>query len=153
MFTWYLSIIAELSATQIQHKAFNDMLNKLEGSHLERTKQLAKHKTEPLRYQHSYLVDSFYNSDVRDGEKIRVTRDEKTNEVRECVKKIRLGNLDIYSPKYNADWRVSVNFEVPGTPRFSQSWKQTKLTFTFFSSTPSRKRFFHPKERPTVVLA
>lgn len=92
------------------------MLNKLEGSYLERTKQLAKHKTEPLRYQHSYLVDTFYNSDGRDGEKIRVTRDEKTNEVKECTKKIRLGSLDVTSPLYNADWRVSVNYEVPGEP-------------------------------------
>ena len=94
------------------------MLNKLEGSYLERTKQLAKHKTEPLRYQHFHLVDSFYNSDG--GEKIRVTRDEKTNEVKECMRKIRLGNLDVYSPKYNADWRVSVNYEVPGKSRFSR---------------------------------
>lgn len=31
------------------------------------------------------------------------------------MKKVRLGNLDIYCPKRNADWRVSVNLEVPGT--------------------------------------
>ena len=32
----------------------------------------------------------------------------------ECVKKIRLRDLNVYSPKRAADWRVSVNLEVPG---------------------------------------
>jgi polynucleotide 5'-triphosphatase len=50
------------------------------------------------------------------GDKIRVTRDERTGEVKECVKKIRLGDLNIYCPKRVADWRVSVNVEVPGDP-------------------------------------
>ena len=30
------------------------------------------------------------------------------------MRKIRLGDLNIYSPKRAADWRVSVNLEVPG---------------------------------------
>ena len=33
------------------------------------------------------------------------------------MRKIRLGNLNIYSPKRAADWRISVNLEVPGAPR------------------------------------
>jgi polynucleotide 5'-triphosphatase len=43
-----------------------------------------------------------------------VTRNEKTGDVLAAVKKIRLGNLDVYSPKRAADWRISVNVEVPG---------------------------------------
>lgn len=43
-----------------------------------------------------------------------MTRDEKTGEVTQIVKKIRLGDLNIYSPKRPADWRISVNMEVPG---------------------------------------
>lgn len=43
-----------------------------------------------------------------------MTRDEKTSEVVACVKKVRLDSLDIYSPKRAADWRISVNVEVPG---------------------------------------
>ena len=43
-----------------------------------------------------------------------MTRDEKTGELVECVRKIRLKDLNIYSPKRAADWRVSVNLEVPG---------------------------------------
>jgi hypothetical protein len=42
-----------------------------------------------------------------------VTKDERTGEVVECVRKIRLGDLNVYSPKRAADWRVSVNLEVP----------------------------------------
>lgn len=30
------------------------------------------------------------------------------------MRKIRLGSLDIYSPKRHADWRISVNMEIPG---------------------------------------
>jgi polynucleotide 5'-triphosphatase len=44
-----------------------------------------------------------------------MTRDEKSGAIVECVKKIRLGDLNVYSPKRNADWRVSVNVECPGT--------------------------------------
>lgn len=69
----------------------------------------------PLGYSHLHLVDSFYPTDnPHDKEKIRVTRDEKTGTVVECMRKIRLGDLNIYSPKREADWRVSVNLEVPG---------------------------------------
>jgi len=70
----------------------------------------------PLDYTHRYLVDSFYPSpDPSSGpdDKIRVTRDERTGEVKECVKKIRLGDLNIYCPKRVADWRISVNVEIP----------------------------------------
>ena len=43
-----------------------------------------------------------------------MTRDEKTGKVLECTRKIRLGDLNVYSPKRAADWRVSVNMEIPG---------------------------------------
>lgn len=95
---------------QKQHQHFNVLLNGL--------------KTSPpstvftaLDYTHLYLVDSFYPSpDPSSGpdDKIRVTRDERTGEVKECVKKIRLGDLNIYCPKRVADWRISVNVEIPG---------------------------------------
>ena len=66
-----------------------------------------------MDYSHRYLVDSFYASEGNDKEKIRVTRDEKTGTTLECMRKLRLGNLNVYSPKYAADWRVSVNLEIP----------------------------------------
>ena len=79
---------------------------------------LNSHQTEntsPLSHTHRHLVDSFYESDnPREREKIRVTRDEKSGEVLEKIRKVRLGDLNIYSPKRAADWRVSVNLEIPG---------------------------------------
>ena len=47
-----------------------------------------------------------------------MTRDERTGAVLESMKKIRLGDLNIYSPKREADWRISVNLEIPGLYSF-----------------------------------
>ena len=97
-------------STQKQHQHFNLLLNGLKTSPPSTV-------LTPLDYTHLYLVDSFYpSSDPSSGpdDKIRVTRDEKTGEVKECVKKIRLGDLNIYCPKRVADWRISVNVEIPG---------------------------------------
>ncbi|KAH7914291.1 CYTH-like domain-containing protein [Hygrophoropsis aurantiaca] len=90
-----------------QHKHFNTILNELK-----RISSLPGHPSSPLEYTHVKVVDSFYES--RDREKIRVTRDEKTGTVLECTRKVRLGDLNIYSPKRAADWRISVNLEIPG---------------------------------------
>jgi len=76
-----------------------------------------------MDYSHVKLIDNFYPSDNND--KIRVTRDEKTGAVLETMKKIRLGDLNIYSPKNMADWRVSVNLEVPGTVIISSHMVET----------------------------
>jgi polynucleotide 5'-triphosphatase len=82
------------------------MLNKLTAS---------TNSPSPFTYTHKHLVDSFYASDTHDRDRIRVTREEKTNEVIECTRKVRLGDLNVYSPKRAADWRVSVNLEIPGS--------------------------------------
>jgi mRNA capping enzyme, beta chain len=92
---------------KVQHKHFNTLLNNLLTAPIS--------SSSPLTYSHKYLIDSFYASDTNDRDKIRVTRDEKTNAVIECMRKVRLGNLDVYSPRQAADWRISVNLEVPGS--------------------------------------
>ncbi|KAJ3747447.1 CYTH-like domain-containing protein [Lentinula detonsa] len=99
----------ESNMTAAQHKHFNTLLNKLKIS----SSQPGYASSSPLDYHHLHLVDAFYPSESNDREKIRVTRDEKTGTVTESMKKIRLGDLNIYSPKRMADWRVSVNLEVP----------------------------------------
>ncbi|RXW25371.1 hypothetical protein EST38_g524 [Candolleomyces aberdarensis] len=86
------------------------------------------------------LVESnnFYTDSPGDSrEKIRVTRDEKTSTVVQCVKKIRLGDLNIYSPKRAADWRVSVSLEVPashplGSPSYSRRKDRMRYTHEEF---------------------
>jgi polynucleotide 5'-triphosphatase len=95
---------------QHQHKHYNTLLNRLKTE-----PPLPSHVGSPLDYSHRYLVDSFYAVEGNDKEKIRVTRDEKTGTTLECMRKLRLGNLNIYSPKNAADWRVSVNLEIPST--------------------------------------
>ena len=84
------------------------MLNQLQS-----TSQQPSHPSSPIKHAHLRLVDSFYTTD-NSHDKIRVTREEKTGIVQEVTKKIRLGDLNIYCPKRFADWRVSVNLEVPG---------------------------------------
>ncbi|KAF9013203.1 mRNA triphosphatase CET1 [Cyathus striatus] len=101
-----LDVRFESNMSVAQHRHFNTLLNKLKT-----TSSQPGYPATPLEYSHLYLVDSFYPSD--DKEKIRVTRDEKTHTVVETVKKVRLGDLNIYSPKRIADWRISVNLEIP----------------------------------------
>ncbi|CAL1712487.1 unnamed protein product [Somion occarium] len=109
----------ESNMSPMQHKHFNQLLNKL--------KTTPGQSSSPVEYQHHHLIDTFYPSDnPRDREKIRVTRDERTGEVKECLKKIRLGSLDIYSPKRAADWRISVNLEVPVPPPIGSSTHSRK---------------------------
>uniref|UniRef100_A0A0W0F254 mRNA-capping enzyme subunit beta n=1 Tax=Moniliophthora roreri TaxID=221103 RepID=A0A0W0F254_MONRR len=105
---------------QHQHKHFNGLLNKLKIS----SSQPGYASGTPLDYSHLYLVDSFYQ-DTNSRDKIRVTRDEKSGQVVESMRKLRLGDLNIYSPKRAADWRVSVNLEIPvqipaGQPLYSR---------------------------------
>ncbi|KZT64003.1 mRNA capping enzyme [Daedalea quercina L-15889] len=98
----------ESNMSPMQHKHFNELLNSLKVSP-------PSSATSSIDYAHLRLIDSFYQSpDSRD--KIRVTRDEKTGKVEQCVRKVRLGDLDIYSPKRAADWRISVNVEIPVPP-------------------------------------
>ncbi|KAJ6508934.1 mRNA capping enzyme [Mycena sanguinolenta] len=99
----------ESNMSVAQHKHYNTRLNELKISSAQ-----PGFPSTPLAYTHLHLVDSFYPTDnPHDKEKIRVTRDEKTGAVVECMRKIRLGDLNIFSPKRAADWRISVNIEVP----------------------------------------
>ncbi|PCH39732.1 mRNA triphosphatase CET1 [Wolfiporia cocos MD-104 SS10] len=96
----------ESNMSASQHKHFNTLLNNLKMAPTPASPS-------PINYAHLHVVDSFYSPDGARGERVRVTRDEKTGTVTACVRKIRLGSLDIYSPKRAADWRISVNVEVP----------------------------------------
>ncbi|KAI0036546.1 mRNA capping enzyme [Vararia minispora EC-137] len=96
----------DANMSMAQHKHFNVLLNNLKTGASPRPGNAAE-----ISYAHLHLVDSFYAGDGAD--KVRVTRDERTGDVHECMRKVRLGNLDIFCPKRAVDWRVSVNVEVP----------------------------------------
>ncbi|KAL1745264.1 CYTH-like domain-containing protein [Schizophyllum fasciatum] len=94
----------ESNMSMRQHQHLNQLLNKL---HV--TSQEPGHTASPIGYAHHFLTDSFYGAgDAR----VRVTRNDKTKEVT-ALRKIKLANLEIYSPKKQADWRVTVSLECP----------------------------------------
>ncbi|KAJ7284069.1 CYTH-like domain-containing protein [Mycena rebaudengoi] len=151
-----------------QHKHFNQRLNDLKLASSQ-----PSFPSTPLGYSHLHLIDSFYSPDnAHDREKIRVTRDEKTGKVIECMRKTRLADLNIYSPKYPADWRISVNLEVPvthpvGTPthtrkkdRLSYSHEEFSIDLTQVTASASPNspaELLHELEieiaRPALLLA
>lgn len=78
-----------------------------------------------LSYAHKKERDSFYevpptdlppiirqNLNPRHKPRVRVTRDQRTGEILAKIVKCRVADLDIYSPRTNVDWRVSVNLEM-----------------------------------------
>lgn len=96
--------------TEQQHAMYNNSLNSL----VQRTGD-QNYPNARIRYEHTRLVDTFYNMPASDGGgKVRVTRDEKTGQIKECVQKVRIADLNVYSPKRRMDWRVSVSVETPG---------------------------------------
>ncbi|TFY60530.1 hypothetical protein EVJ58_g5092 [Rhodofomes roseus] len=138
----------------MQHKHFNTLLNGLKLNP-------PPSATSPITYAHLRLVDTFYQSpDSRD--KIRVTRDEKTGKVEQCVRKIRLGDLDIYSPKRAVDWRISVNVEVPVPPPVgmaSHTRRKDRMSYSHeeFAIDLTQADVFHELEvevsRPEYLLS
>lgn len=79
----------------------------------------------PLSYAHKRERDTFYEVppqelppliqnylNPRHKPKVRVTTDQKTGEILAKIIKCRLADLDVYSPRTNVDWRISVNIEM-----------------------------------------
>ncbi|EKM51617.1 uncharacterized protein PHACADRAFT_261863 [Phanerochaete carnosa HHB-10118-sp] len=119
----------ESNMSPAQHKHFNKLLNELKLKSSQ-----PGHPSSPLEYTHLHLIDNFYASDdPQDREKIRVTRHEKSGEVVAVMRKVRLGSIDIYCPKRHADWRISVNMEIPvppplGSPTLTR--KKDRMSYT-----------------------
>jgi hypothetical protein len=77
----------------------------------------------PIRYAHTKEIDSFYahaGGQGKDRTKVRVTRDEKTGQIKAggkaCIEKSRVADMNIYSPKRGFDFRISISVEQPGRP-------------------------------------
>ncbi|KAJ3554865.1 hypothetical protein NM688_g2890 [Phlebia brevispora] len=103
----------ESNMSPMQHRHYNQMLNNLKISSTQ-----PKWPSTPISYAHLHLVDTFYGPD---HDKIRVTREERTGNVVACVRKVRLGSLNIFCPKQVADWRISVNVEIDVSPPIGTS--------------------------------
>mgnify|MGYP003624094198 FL=1 len=114
----------ESTMTMEQHKRMNMYLN---GQ--VRESQAPAASRPPVNYQHTREVDTFFElgqeqfailpemvkrlihaGGVR--QRIRVTRDQKTNEVIRSMIKLRIANLEISSPQTEWDYRIGINLEI-----------------------------------------
>ena len=107
--------------TSAQHKAFNQALNEaVQASNQDKARI-------PIVYKHTHWTDSYY------ADKQRVTTDDKTGEVVECISKEKIDDLHILCPMSPFDIRITVNLEHPiAKPEggvISQR-KKDRLTYT-----------------------
>ncbi|KZO96927.1 mRNA triphosphatase CET1 [Calocera viscosa TUFC12733] len=105
------SLRFQSSMTENQHKSYNDMLN-------QRVERSA-HSSPSLyiKYAHTRIIDEFYAVQSNEFKaRMRVSRDEKTGQIVECVRKSRMGDMNVYCPKWGFDYRLSVNRELPNDP-------------------------------------
>lgn len=82
-----------------------------------------------MSYVHTYECDTFFElsqagvlglpTSIRtllnprhSQVKVRITTDQKTGKVLAKIVKVRIADLDIYSPRTAFDWRVSINLEM-----------------------------------------
>ena len=125
----------KLILSQAQHRALNAFLNDtLKKSIPPKPTKTQPHPPAariPLNYYHTYERDAFYTLsqngrlllpksiqdqiDPRNGRtipKVRVTTDVKSGEPIAQIIKVRVADMDIYSPATLFDWRISVNLEM-----------------------------------------
>ncbi|KAF1913854.1 CYTH-like domain-containing protein [Ampelomyces quisqualis] len=119
----------ESTMTMEQHKRMNMYLN----GQVRESKAPGASRV-PVDYHHTKEVDIFYElgqeqfASLPDTAKrlinaggarqrIRVTRDQKTNQVLRSMIKHRIGNLEISSPQTEWDYRIGINLEInyPGS--------------------------------------
>jgi polynucleotide 5'-triphosphatase len=117
----------ESTMTMEQHKRMNGYLNAQVGQ-----SKLPEAARTNIDYVHTREVDTFYALGPEElrhlppmvqgmiqqagvAQRIRVTRDQKTNEVIRSLVKLRIQNLDISSPGTEWDYRVGINLEVTYT--------------------------------------
>lgn len=116
------------SMTESQHKAFNDFLNHV----VIQADPRAPHgdKRVQVHYKHRRELDRFYELPpdmqnrlpgcmrARLGQtrgrtvKVRVTHDQKTNEVLGKIIKARVADIDLHMPTCPMDCRISINLEM-----------------------------------------
>ncbi len=107
---------------QAQHRSLNGFLNQAFVKSLSRPRV-------PMSYVHTYECDTFHElsqtgifglpASIRSllnprhsQVKVRITTDQKTGRELAKIVKVRIADLDVYSPRTAFDWRVSVNLEM-----------------------------------------
>ncbi|KAK0649020.1 CYTH-like domain-containing protein [Cercophora newfieldiana] len=117
------------SMSESQHKAFNEFLNEMVKQAHQDNKDRPRPRV-PIRYKHRREIDKFYElpAHIRDqtlppcvtgpmqarghSAKVRVTYDQKTNEVLAKIVKVRIADLSMHIPSCPLDCRISINLEM-----------------------------------------
>ncbi|KAE9367039.1 mRNA triphosphatase CET1 [Stipitochalara longipes BDJ] len=114
------------SMTESQHRTLNEFLNaKVAETHPANPGAKSRVK---IDYLHRREIDKFYELppamhvnlpaavrkqlNARHTVKVRVTHDQKTNQVLAKIIKARINDLDIYNPQSPLDCRISINLEM-----------------------------------------
>ncbi|KAL8935854.1 MAG: hypothetical protein Q9211_004482 [Gyalolechia sp. 1 TL-2023] len=117
------------SMTAAQHSRLNGFLNlALQKSQPAPPGEPPKKPRVPLTYVHTRETDTFYELsqnavnvlppsvqaylDRRKKPKVRITRDQKTGKEMAKIIKVRISDIEVYSPQTPFDWRLSVSLEV-----------------------------------------
>ncbi|KAI9682092.1 MAG: mRNA-capping enzyme subunit beta [Caeruleum heppii] len=125
------------SMTESQHRSLNQYLNKAVAESRAPPAKLpptapsssvAPKARIPMDYVHTRERDRFYELpndalatlplsirpylNQRHKVKVRVTTDQKTGQLLAKIVKVRIADMDIYSPRTAFDWRISVNLEM-----------------------------------------
>ncbi|KAL8946531.1 MAG: hypothetical protein Q9222_007083 [Ikaeria aurantiellina] len=118
------------SMTAAQHHALNKFLNQaLQRSNAPPLPGEPPRKPRvPLTYVHKRETDTFYDLspnalnalppsiqaylDRRNKPKVRITTDQVKNQVTAKIIKVRVSDIEVYSPQTLFDWRVSVSLEL-----------------------------------------
>lgn len=117
------------SMTAAQHSRLNGFLNlALQRSQPAPPGDPSKKPRVALTYVHTRETDTFYDLsqnaintlppsvlaylDRRNKPKVRITTDQKTGKEMAKIIKVRISDIEVYSPQTPFDWRVSVSLEV-----------------------------------------
>ncbi|KAM7221244.1 CYTH-like domain containing protein [Rhypophila decipiens] len=114
------------SMTEAQHKFFNDFLNEMvKATHPDNKANVTRRL--PVKYQHRRQVDKFFDlpantalpgyvTDLFNASghrpKVRITYDQKTNEVLAKIIKTKVQDIHLFLPESALDCRISVNLEM-----------------------------------------
>ncbi|KAK4685012.1 polynucleotide 5'-triphosphatase, partial [Tremellales sp. Uapishka_1] len=94
---------AERTPLQSQHTSLNNLLN--------HATEVSAQSPRRIHFQRAQTIDTFHGGSQQTG-RVRVSTDRSGNLV-ECIRKQRIADLNIYSPREQFDWRVSLSVEEP----------------------------------------
>jgi hypothetical protein len=114
-----------------------------------------------IKYKHRHEVDKFFElpPHVRDhmlpacvamplatrkfGAKVRVTYDEKTNELLAKIVKARVADINIHFPEYALDCRISINLEMDWNGSVAELERMATATRTSPNRNKDRLSYKH----------